>query len=246
LGRRGAKRALELEPELPSAHLAQFYVQMWFDLDWKGAAESLRHAQKLAPTDANVLAAAAGLAITFGQREKAVEFARQAVSRDPVNAAMRVTLGYALANGGRYDEAAAEFRRVIELNPGAPWGHAGVGLVFLHQGRFDEAVREAEQESTEWSRLTVQAQALWALDRKPEADAALARLVADTMAYQIAEIYAYRRENDRAFGWLDRALRQRDAGIYLALMSRSLARLHGDPRWPAFLRKAGLADEQLK
>ena len=26
----------------------------------------------------------------------------------------------------------------------------------------------------------------------------------------------------------------------------SLARLHDDPRWPVFLQKVGLADEQLK
>jgi len=95
----------------------------------------------------------------------------------------------------------------------------------------------------------VQAQALWALKKKPEADAALARLItgnAETAAYQIAEVYAYRRDNDHAFEWLERALRQRDPGISWTRPDVSLARLHDDPRWPAFLRKVGLADEQLK
>jgi len=69
---------------------------------------------------------------------------------------------------------------------------------------------------------------------------------ADTAAYQIAEVYAYRRENDHAFEWLERALRQRDPGISWTRPDVSLARLHDDPRWPAFLRKVGLADEQLK
>jgi TolB-like protein/Flp pilus assembly protein TadD len=249
LARRAADRALALEPELPTAHLARMRVQMWYDFDWKGAAESLRRARKIAPTDADVLSAAADLAYTFDQRGKAVELAREAVSRDPVNAQMRIVLGVAYTSVGRFDEAVAEFRRVIELSPSTPWGYAAVGLIRLYQERFDEAVREAERESDEWTRLTVQAQALWALNRKPESDAALARLIAgsaDTAAYQIAEVYAYRRENDRAFEWLDRAWRQRDPGIAWTRPDLSLARLHDDPRWPAFLRRVKLADEQLK
>jgi tetratricopeptide (TPR) repeat protein len=224
-------------------------VQMWSDFDWKGAAESLRRAQKVAPTDADVLAAAAELAYAFGQKEKAVELAQQAVSRDPINAEMRVSLGYALESIGRYKEAEAEFRRVIELSPSAPWGHAGVGDVLLRQDRFDEAVLEAARESDEWTRLTVQAQALWGLGRKAESDAALARLIAttaDIAAFQIAQAYAYRRDNDRAFEWLERAYRQRDPGLAWARSDLSIARLRDDPRWPPFLKKMGLADEQLK
>ena len=249
LARRAAERAVALEPELPAAQLATMRVQTWSDFDWKGAAESLRRAQKVAPTDADVLAAAGELAYAFGEKEKAVEFGRQAVARDPVNAEIRVWFGFALESVGRHKEAEAEFRRVIELSPSAPWGHAAVGDVFLRQERFDEAFQEADRESDEWSRLTVQAQALWALNRKAESDAALARLIATTAeiaAFQIAQVYAYRRDYDRAFEWLERALRQRDPGLMWLRSDLSIARLYGDRRWPAFLKKIGLADEQLK
>ncbi|HVN34035.1 MAG TPA: tetratricopeptide repeat protein [Casimicrobiaceae bacterium] len=249
LARRAAERAVALEPKLPAAQLARMRVQTWSDFDWKGAAESLRLAQKVAPTDADVLAAAGELAYAFGEKEKAVEFGRQAVARDPVNAEIRVWFGFALESVGRYNEAEAEFRRVIELSPSAPWGHAAVGDVFLHQERFEEAVHEADRESDEWSRLTVQAQALWALNRKAESDAALARLIAttaDIAAFQIAQVYAYRRDYDHAFEWLERALRQRDPGLMWLRSDLSIARLYGDRRWPAFLKKIGLADEQLK
>jgi 26S proteasome regulatory complex component, contains PCI domain len=50
----------------------------------------------------------------------------------------------------------------------------------------------------------------------PEADAALAQLTkdfAETAAYQIAEVYAYRGDKDKAFEWLERARRQRDPGL---------------------------------
>ncbi len=99
LARRAADRALKLQPELAAAHLARLIVQMWYDFDWKGAAESLRRAEKVAATDPDVLAAAANVAYTFGQTEKAVELAGQAVSLDPVECRNADRAG--LCAGGR-------------------------------------------------------------------------------------------------------------------------------------------------
>jgi hypothetical protein len=70
LARRAADRALALQPELSAAHLARLNVQTWYDFDWKGAADSLRRAEKTASMDPDVLAAAAGLAYTFGQTQR--------------------------------------------------------------------------------------------------------------------------------------------------------------------------------
>src|SRR5204863_56460 len=91
--------------------------------------------------------------------------------------------------------------------------------------------------------------ARWRQKRMPEADAALADLInnnADGAAYQIAEVYAYRGEKDRAFEWLERAHRQRDSGLALLQIDPFLKNLHPDPRWNAFLHKMGLANDQLK
>ena len=91
--------------------------------------------------------------------------------------------------------------------------------------------------------------ARWAQKRIPESDAALAELIAkygESAAYQIAEAYAYRNDKDHAFEWLERACRQRDAGLSSLRLDTLLQNLHGDPRWDAFLRTMGLADDQLK
>lgn len=45
---------------------------------------------------------------------------------------------------------------------------------------------------------------------------------------------------------LERAYQLRDAGISWVRCDRVLKPLHADPRWPAFLKKIGLSDEQLK
>jgi hypothetical protein len=82
-----------------------------------------------------------------------------------------------------------------------------------------------------------------------ESDSALAELIAndsETAAYQIAEVYAYRNDKDRAFEWLERARRQRDPGLASLRKDPLLVNLKGDGRWNAFLRTMRLADDQLK
>ncbi|MBI5766518.1 MAG: hypothetical protein HZA93_01895 [Verrucomicrobia bacterium] len=69
---------------------------------------------------------------------------------------------------------------------------------------------------------------------------------ADIAAVQIAWAYGYRRESDRAFEWLERAYRQHDGGLAWTKASFALASLHSDPRWPAFWKRFGLSDDQLK
>ena len=91
--------------------------------------------------------------------------------------------------------------------------------------------------------------ARWGQKRVQESDAALAELTAndgETAAYQIAEVYAYPGEKDRAFEWLERARRQHDGGLPSLRKDQLLANLHDDPRWNAFLHTMGLADDQLK
>ncbi len=249
LARLAAERALALEPDLAAAHLALAEVQTGHDFDWKGAAGSLRRALALAPADAAVIDNAARLAYYFGQKEKAVELGAQAVALDPVNPSVRVDHGFALNSVRRFPEAEAEFRRLIELNPKAPWGHAGVSFNFTTQGRFDEAAAEAALETNDWSRLYALTLAQWGQKKQSESDATLAQFIktdAEIAAYQIAEIYAFRRDNDRAFEWLERAYRQRDPGLAWSRSDIFLENLHPDPRWEIFMRKLGLTDDQLE
>jgi tetratricopeptide (TPR) repeat protein len=247
--REAVERALSLEPDLPDALFARAMIETNFDYNWKGAAETLRKALAMAPQDPALLMEAGNLANARGEKTQAIEFDRRAVALDPVNAQARAFLAGSLSVQGHLEEARAEYARVTELNPSAPFGHAGVGQTYLLQGKFEEAATAAQQDAADWARLVIVSCARWAQKRIPESDAALAELIAktgETAAYQVAEAYAYRNDKDKAFEWLERARRQRDAGIPGLRPDVLLKSLHGDPRWDAFLRKIGLADDQLK
>jgi hypothetical protein len=89
-----------------------------------------------------------------------------------------------------------------------------------------------------------------AVGRARDSQQTLEKLIAkagDIDAYQVAEIYAMRGENDRAFEWLDRAYVQHDGGFVAVLPNNCslkcdpfLRSLRGDPRWAALLKKMNL------
>jgi len=247
--RKAADRALALEPNLAEAHLARYMIQAGYDFDWRGARASLRHALELAPADAVLLAQAGRFGSFVGELEKGLELGRQAVDLDPVNSEIRRSLGRNYSAVGRFKEAAEEQRRALELSPATPIAQMFLAHDLLLQGKPEEALIEAQRENAEWARTTALALIHWALKNSAQADAALARLIegfSDTGPCQIAEIYAFRGQSDLAFQWLDRAHRLRDGGLREVRTDAFFANLHADPRWPAFLRKMGLADEQLK
>ena len=242
-------RALAIEPNLPEALLARASIEISFDYNWNAAAQTLSKALELAPADPNIVIAAGNLEIARGNVDRALELYRKAVALDPVNPQARAFLAFNLAATKRFAEAQAEYPRVVELNPAAPWAHAGLGLSFLLEGKFEEAVSATEGEAGEWAQLLIVACARWSQKKIADADAALGKLTkdfAETAAYQIAEVHAYRGDKDKAFEWLERARRQRDGGLPGLRKDPLLVNLYDDERWKAFLHTVGLSDDQLK
>src|SRR6266403_922683 len=242
-------RALSIEPNLPEALLARGSIETNFDFNWNGAAQTLSKALALAPADPNIVIAAGNLDIARGNMDRAIELYRKAVDLDPVNPQARACLAFNLAATKRFAEARAEYPRVVELNPAAPWAHAGLGLSYLLENKFEEAATAAQADAGDWARLLIVACARWGQKKIPAADAALAQLTkdfAETAAYQIAEVHAYRGDKDKAFEWLDRARRQRDPGLASLRKDPLLTNIQDDPRWNVFLHKMGLSDDQLK
>ena len=81
------------------------------------------------------------------------------------------------------------------------------------------------------------------LARKKESDENLAELTGKFQAdapYQIAEIYAFRGETNRAFEWLERAYADRDDGLRDIKGDPLLKSLAHDSRYTALLKKMRL------
>jgi len=162
---------------------------------------------------------------------------------DPLNASSRENLGQLRFFMGRYDEAAADFKKALELNPDARISHFFGSLTYVMKGRAQDALAEIEGERNDEFRLEIYAIAYHALGREKESDAALSELIAKyhtVSAYPIAEVYAFRNQPDKAFEWLERAYAQHDGGLPFTNVDPLLKSLHSDPRYAAFLKKLKL------
>ena len=104
-------------------------------------------------------------------------------------------------------------------------------------------LREARLEPNEGYRHFELALAHYVRGDRPAADAALAELIAKDrtfLAYQIAEVSAWRGETDKAFEWLQVSLDNHDTGILSLLINPLMRGLRHDARYKALVAKIGL------
>jgi TolB-like protein/Flp pilus assembly protein TadD len=241
--REAAEKALALDPQLAEAHLAMGWIQVTYDWDWAAADASFRRALELEPGSAEALRNASYQADILGRSNEAIDLANKSIERDPLRPNSYNNLALILQAVNRDAEAEAAVRRALELDPGGAQRHYGIGRALILQGKKDAALREMQQETDEFWRLSGLPLAFHALGRRGESDAALAALkskYAGEGAKQIAEVHAFRGEVDLAFEWLERAYSQRDGGITEIKGDRFLRGLAGDPRYKAFLKKLKL------
>ena len=148
----------------------------------------------------------------------------------------------------RPDPALKSLRKALALAPGMMAAQALIGLALLQEGHFEQALLAARHEPDEGHRLIALAMILHSMGRVADADAALAATIkqfAGDSAYNIAYVMAWRGESERAFEWLDRAATYNDPGLSEIAVQFEFSSLHDDPRWLPFLRRIGMAPDQL-
>jgi hypothetical protein len=127
--------------------------------------------------------------------------------------------------------------------------NAELGTALLLKGDAQGALAEIEQETSELWKMIGLPMAYHALGRKADSDTALAALIAKSEKegpYNIAYMYAYCGEADKAFEWLGKELEYNGPGGFAEIGAENLFdKIHDDPRWLPFLRKIGKAPEQL-
>ncbi len=241
--REAAERALTLEPDLPEGHVALAHVQNGYDWDWTSANASARRALELAPGNADVVLAAGWVSATRGPLDESITLCRRAIALDPLNAHSHRYLGLFSLWAGHLEQAEAAVKQALELNPLGGITNACLGDIHLEQGRFPEALAAFEKEPHEGFRLLGLAAAYHVLGRNSQSYAALEQLGELPMhAFLNAQAHAYCGNVDLAFEWLERAYRQRNAGLSQMKFQPLLGPLHCDPRWPQFMKKMGLDD----
>jgi len=239
-----AKRAVAVQPKLAEAHAALGWAL--FFAEWRfgeGLAE-LRRAQELAPWNPKANDLLTPVVVYLGQFEEAEKLARQAIERDPLAYQARQSLARLLFVQGKLNDAEAAAQKAAELQPTAAGCHRWQVFVAIQRSDGEAALREAEREPNERYQRFELALAHYARRDHPAADAALTELIArdrNVMAYQVAEVYAWRGEKDKAFEWLQVSLDNHDTGLLSLMIDPLMRGLHEDGRYKGLLAKIGLS-----
>jgi adenylate cyclase len=234
------QRALSIDPNLVHARveLARLYYMM--DWDIPAAHRELDRAVALQPDEPNAMWLTGYIADSEGRFEEAIAQHKKARDLDPLFVDNYRQLGNAYYRAGRLDESAAVLTDAIRRFPNARTVHYRLGLTRLAQHQPDAALAQFRLEQDRDFAALGPPLALDALSRKAEADQALSQALTlkglpDSAAYQVALVYAARGDTDQAFHWLERAMKQRDAGMHWMKFDPLLKRLSGDPRFKALL-----------
>jgi tetratricopeptide (TPR) repeat protein len=234
--------ALSLPPNLAEAHNAMGGILMTVDYNYDEALSQFRQAEQLAPGAVDPKINLGYLLFVLGRLPEAEEMNRRTNALDPLNPSY-LTLGRILIARGSYDEAEAGLRKAIEQRPKAIRYHLQITNIYLLEGKTAAALEEARLEPAGFWQDYALALAQQAQGDRVKADAALQKFIEKNGVagpFQVATIYALRKEPDEMFAWLERAYSERDAGMPQLLTAPFIHNYRGDPRFAALCQKLKL------
>ena len=240
--RAAAQRAIELDDGLAEAHTMLGFIQQIHDFDWAAAEASHRRALALNPSYAYGNVGYAFLLSWLGRHQEALSCADRAVQLDPVSLIVRAHRAELLTDARRYDEAAAECRAILEVDPSFDRAQTMLIYALEHQGRLEEALAERERlsygsaEDRRAMRRAYEeggAKGLWRWRMEQYAPGS-----PSFIGYGLAARYAAAAgENGLALDWLERGYEHHDgelAGIYIDAFYDGL---RDEPRFKALLHR---------
>jgi len=238
--RESAQTALRLAPDLGEAHLAIGWVHVTPDADLPGAEVEFRRAAALAPRDARMSQALGYLLAALGDLDEAEKMNQQTIDLDPFLVGGYLSRARNQMARKQLDAAEATLRKILELQSDTSHVYAYLTIVDLQRGDAAAALRDAALEPEGFWRDYAVTLAQQAQGDPAAAEAALKTFIAKYGhggPYQVAIVYAFRKEPDRMFKWLDTAYAERDSGLTQLMVTPFLLDYRADPRFADICRK---------
>ncbi len=243
-----ARRALEIDPELPEAHAMLGIVAGHYDYDWSEAERRFRLAVNREPLSPH-LRQWYGTFLLFatGRTDEARLQLSRVIDEDPLCQMWRLMRANVLPAVGLEHEALDDARKAVELDPGFWLGWADLGLLHARRHQHPEALQCAERAmaGARWCpySIGVMAAALANQGQVNEAQPLLVALRGDAYAGPVGlAVYSLARgEIEQAVEWSAKAVEQRFPAFIPRLIRAFEPSLRRSAAWPDLLKRMNLA-----
>jgi hypothetical protein len=174
--------------------------------------------------------------------DEAIRHLHDAVRLDPLSLTANLILAFGLYSAGHLDEGRRQCAAVLDLEPDFVRAAMLDALILLRQGKAQEAVARAKTSaavSDEFAPSRALAACVFACAGDPDA----AHCYADSrLSYWTAMVYACLRQKNKAFRYLNEALRERDPWLVCAPYESLANPLRGDRRFRLLLDQLKLRE----
>jgi adenylate cyclase len=241
-----ALRAISLDEREPEGHVYLGDAKRVLDWDIAGDEAEQERALQLDPNFAIAHLLLALSQSSQGKLKQGELHRLAAVKGDPLSPIVSNFSSALLLSAGRIDEAIAEAKRTLELDPNYLYGNSMLAEAYREKGMFPEAIeifKKAQEVSgvpesglaVTYARMGRQDEARQVLDTLK--NVAATRYVPGE---EIAVVYVALGENEEAFKWLDRAFQEHSGILHSIAVRPTFRPLHSDPRFAALLKRIGL------
>ena len=237
-----ARRALELDPQNPEAHISLASVDMFFFRNFAEADMEIREGLALDPSSAYAHEVSCWFDAEMGRPQEAIIECRKAVELDPLSSLYNDGLAQAYYNGRDYTQAIEQANKALEMNPKQVDAVEILGRAYEQMGNYKQAMEQwikADQLKGHEAR----AHELGKVFEKSGYTGYLRKNAKDSEAegdhYGAAVGYAMLGEKNAAFAALEKAIA---AGNHVDTIKvdPELDNIRSDPRYTDLLRRMGL------
>jgi len=238
-----AKKALELDPDLPEAHVALGLILQNFDYDYTSGEREFKRSIELSPSNSYAHLSYADVLNVVGRSEEAISEIKLARQLDPMSFWISRDVGRILYHARRYDEALEALRQAADMNPGSGVVYNWMSWVYDKKGMVAQSVtldlkneenRGASQEVLQQLRRAYLVSGERGYLKKHN------ELIRND-PYEKALYTARLGETDEALKLLQKAHEQHSGWLTFVKVDPELDNLRSDPRFTELLRRINLS-----
>ena len=246
--KRNIETALELDPDLPEAHVSLAYF-LQYDYKFVEATKEFNRAIELNPSYATAHHWFAGCLEAFGYLDKALEECMLAEELDPLSSSITLSVLYRCIEDGRYDEALKRIKKLQEIDLTSPSVNEALMAYNFARKEWDNALlylkKMIEEDPTD-PYLDADLAYIYAVTGKRDEALKLVEKVklvpesARTKGALIAFVYSGLDDLDECFRWLEYAFDSREIFFGWVRSYPLFKKVKEDKRFSRLLERAGL------